>query len=97
MQSTTTTTTVQPVKYVGIPTCTECGGTGFKTKKKTKTEGKTKPCKTCAAATGNCPLCNNTGVRVDKPGKECKCKKQKDKKEKKAQKEAIKKPAEVHK
>jgi hypothetical protein len=67
-------------KWVGIPGCTKCGGSGYK--KKDDKEGK--PCKLCVKATGVCPLCNNTGVRSDKAGKPCKCKDdKKDKKDKK--------------
>ncbi len=73
-------------KFTPIPNCTKCGGTGFKAKKSSKTEGKQKPCKVCVQASGFCPKCNNTGEKIGKPGKVCKCKKEKTKKEQKVPK-----------
>ncbi len=66
-------------KFTPIPNCSKCGGVGYITKKKTKVEGKQKPCKECIKACGFCPKCNNTGEVLGKPGKICKCKKVKDK------------------
>jgi hypothetical protein len=54
-------------KFTPIPNCQKCGGTGWKTKKKTKVEGKQKPCKACIKACGYCPKCNNTGEVPGKP------------------------------
>jgi hypothetical protein len=55
--------------YRGLPSCTECHGEGYRNSKLT---GKIKPCDHCVKATGNCPLCKNSGFRTDK-NKTCKC------------------------
>jgi hypothetical protein len=64
-------------EFKGMEGCTICDGTGFKISK--KKEGKKKPCKKCVEATGHCPKCNNTGIKLGgiKP---CSCK-TKDKKD----------------
>lgn len=59
------------INFKGVPGCTKCNGSGFKTSKK---HGKTKPCKICIKSTGFCPKCNGTGFKI-KNKKECKCKK----------------------
>ncbi len=77
---------IDPTKMIvkGVPECTKCGGSGFKTSK--KTVEKQKPCKLCAKVMGICPKCNNTGMKL-KNGKPCKCKsEEKDKKDKKDKK-----------
>jgi hypothetical protein len=65
-------------KFNPIPNCAECGGTGWKLKKKSKESEKKKPCKLCVKASGFCPKCNNTGEKIGKPGKLCKCRKNKE-------------------
>jgi hypothetical protein len=55
--------------FAGIPGCKECGGNGWR---RSKLTGAKKPCTHCVSITGNCPLCGNTGRRLDKD-KKCKC------------------------
>jgi hypothetical protein len=55
--------------WAGIPGCKECGGDGWR---RSKLTGGKKPCSHCVTITGNCPLCGNTGRRLDK-NKRCKC------------------------
>ena len=55
--------------WAGIPGCKECGGDGWR---RSKLTGGKKPCSHCVKVTGNCPLCGNTGRRLDKD-KRCKC------------------------
>jgi len=55
--------------FVGLPGCKDCGGEGWRLSKLT---GKRKPCDHCVRITGNCPLCGNTGRRLDKD-KKCNC------------------------
>ena len=55
--------------FQGIPGCKECAGEGWR---KSKLTGRKKPCNRCVSLTGNCPLCGNTGRRLDKD-KKCKC------------------------
>lgn len=57
------------VPFQGVPGCKECGGDGWR---RSKLTGGKKPCRHCVEATGNCPLCENTGMRIDK-NKKCKC------------------------
>ena len=68
--------------WKGVQNCSKCGGSGYKVKGEKK-----KSCKLCVKATGYCPDCNNTGIKLNKPGKECKCKKTKEDKDKKDKKE----------
>jgi hypothetical protein len=62
-------TTSPVMNFVGVPGCKECGGDGWR---RSKLTGAKKPCKHCVSITGNCPLCGNTGRRLDKD-KKCKC------------------------
>jgi hypothetical protein len=59
---------IQP--FQGIPGCKECSGDGWR---RSKLTGAKKPCSHCIDITGNCPLCGNSGRRLDKD-KKCKCK-----------------------
>jgi hypothetical protein len=54
--------------FKGLPDCKHCLGEGIR---KSLT-GKLKPCKYCVKATGNCPMCRNTGWRNDN-NKKCDC------------------------
>lgn len=67
--SQTVGTTGQFMNFVGVPGCKECGGDGWR---RSKLTGAKKPCRHCISITGNCPLCGNTGRRLDKD-KKCKC------------------------
>jgi len=55
--------------FKGLHECRHCHGEGYVKGRK----GAMKPCKTCIKASGICPKCNNSGMRMDKPGKKCRC------------------------
>ena len=57
------------IAFRGLPDCNYCYGEGIR---KSKLTGRLKPCKYCVKATGNCPLCGNTGWRSDLD-KKCSC------------------------
>ena len=67
------------LKFTPITNCVECSGTGWIVKKKSKETEKKKPCKLCVKKSGFCPKCNNTGEKIGKPGKICKCQIKKEK------------------
>jgi len=65
----TTTSSLPVTNYRGIPGCKVCQGIGFR---KSKKHAHMKACKPCVKATGQCGVCNNTGIRLD-DHKNCTC------------------------
>jgi len=55
----------------GVKGCNQCGGEGKIPSKKTK--GKMRACAQCTKDTGNCIICQNTGLRLDNTAKRCNC------------------------
>jgi hypothetical protein len=57
--------------FVGIPNCSGCGGSGYL--RATAKHGEMIPCMDCVKVSGHCPECNNTGYKIVRHAKKCKC------------------------
>lgn len=63
-------TSVNSAILKGVPGCKHCGGEG---QIKSRSGKRMKTCKDCVKMTGNCIICNNSGLRPDNPNKKCEC------------------------